>query len=346
MKNITTIIAVLIVLSGFLCYKLISNYEQIDRYNQTADSFQWVSRQGDETTYVSKIGSGDEYYIGVYTRNGDGIMDRNGKEILPCEYDAVEYKGGRYMAAATMTDWVLFDTKGQQVASFNRISLPYSYAGDRYFLRYGDDAIDDPADGFAILDAVSGEVVQQYENYYNAVRLDDGNWYISKTPDVNGAAARAVLNQQGAYRVKHPAEDAKAAPRGFFVDEDFTPLFDGKEYRLIDQRDGRYMVSVVESSAPGSLPSDDGKKGSAQEVIMVLDETGDLFQIMDKKLLRQIEQHEYGESGNWWEALSKEQAAFCEKLSGGFAEVVPLPGTNHYLVNGDLGCGIVRPWEE
>ncbi len=366
-------------LSVMLLLWLRADYDQLDAYNKASHSFQWVSNLEDDARYVRKMGNSSEYYIGVSSEHGDGVVDRNGKEVIPMDYEEVDYKGGDYIAATTMYNWMLFDAKGNEAASFNRIRLPYAYAGDRYFIRYGDDPVEDIDDGIVIIDAVSGESVKEYEEFYNAVRLDDGNWYISKTPDIGGVAGRWILNQMNAYEstiitiYDEEVEEVKyteAAPYGFFTDEYFEPLFDEKEYRLICQGDGLYVAEDIGKDSYGE--------------IVVLDEKGTLFTVKDEALLKRIRHYEKNadlvvdsttvfktEEGNiGFKSLKTNrktiyldktgklivaeqyetteagaemtEAKIQKQLSPAFLEAELLPGTDNLLVNGDLGCGIIR----
>ena len=174
------------------------------------------------------------------------------------------------------------DCDGKEVNSFNRISLPYAYAGDKYFIKYGDDAIEDVSDGFAIIDAASGDVVKEYDNYYNAILLDDGNWYVCKTVEIESMATRKILSQMNLYTCDHPDyyddEVEMKTSKGFFVDENFEPLYGGKEYRLIAQGEGLYIVKTID-------------KNEKNEYI-VLDETGELFNVVDEALEKRIAVYE------------------------------------------------------
>lgn len=277
MKELRFIIVVLCALSVGLCWMLINDYEEIDSYNQVANSYRWISDLGSNTEYVEFVGDEERHYIKAYTNKGNGMIDKNGNEILPYKFYDAEYKGGDYMAAATNDKWLLMDLNGKEASSFNRISYVYSYAGDKYFIKYGDDAFEDLDDGFSIIDAVSGETVKEYNDYYNAVRLDDGNWYISKTFDKDeGIAARMILMQRGTYSTDFPEEVVES--RGFFVNEDFETLYGGKEFRLICQDDGIYVVKDI------------GVGGQDQYV--VLDENGELFKVNDEKLSKRIRNYE------------------------------------------------------
>lgn len=284
MRELKTIIIVLCTLSAGLCWTLINDYEEIDSYNQVANSYRWVSDLGSNTEYVDFVGDEEQYYIKAYTNKGNGMIDKNGSEILPCKFYDAEYKGGNYMAAATNDKWILMDLDGKEVSSFNRISYVYSYAGDKYFIKYGDDAIANLSDGFTIIDAVSGKTIKEYSDYYNAVRLDDGNWYISKTFDNDeGIAARMILTQRGTYSCDFPEDEVES--RGFFVDGNFEPLYGGKEYRLICQGDGLYVAKDIESDV--------------KDQYVVLDETGELFGVNDEKLTNRIKRYEKnGNLGN------------------------------------------------
>lgn len=282
MKELKVIIVALIVLSVFMSWHLISDYDEIDDYNQVANSYSWVSHLGSEVIVVSFMGDNDQYYIGVNSSKGSGIANKDGEMIIPYDYFAADYQCGDYMAAATIDKWILFDTDGKEVNSFNRVSYPYAYAGDKYFLKYGEDALEDSSDGFVIIDAVSGETVKEYKDYYNAVRLDDGNWYISKTVDVDGISTRKVLTQRGVYSANFSIEDENIVSRGFFTDEYFKPLYGGKEYKLVCQGDGLYVVKNLATNEKNSY--------------IVMDENGELFKVKDKELVDRILVYE--ENGN------------------------------------------------
>lgn len=282
MKELKVIIAALIILSVYMSWNLISDYDDIDDYNQVANSYSWVSHLGSEAIGVSFMGDNDQYYIGVNSSKGSGIVSKDGEMIIPYDYFAADYQCGNYMAAATIDKWILMDTDGKEVNSFNRVSYPYAYAGDKYFLKYGDDALEDSSDGFVIIDAVSGETVKAYKDYYNAVKLDDGNWYISKTVEVDGISTRKVLTQRGLYSANYSVEDENIVSRGFFTDESFEPLYDGKEYKLVCQGDGIYVVKDLATNEKNSY--------------IVMDENGELFEVKDKELVDRILAYE--ENGN------------------------------------------------
>lgn len=277
MKELKAIVITMLMLTGAMCWYLISDYEEIDDYNQTTNNYSWVSDLGNDVEYVSFIGNNDRHYINVYNNKGYGIIDREGNVILPCKFFAAEYKCGDYMAAATKDKWVLINFEGKEVSSFNRISYVYSYAGDKYFIKYGDDAFEDPSEGFAIIDGISGKIIKEYNDYYNAIRLDDGNWYISKTLDTEGILTRTFLMQRGTYSGEFPDEESD--PYGFFTDENFDPLYDGKEYQLICQGDGLYVVKDVDANTESSYK--------------VLDENGELFKAEDKELIKRFEEYEW-----------------------------------------------------
>lgn len=279
MRELKSIVIALCILSAYMCWHLISDYDEIDDYNQVTNNYSWVSHLGSDAIGVSLKGNRDRYYIGVNSNKGLGLIDKNGNEILPCKFFATEYNGGDYLAAATADKWILMDLDGKEVSSFNRISYSYAYAGDKYFLKYGDDAFEDSSEGFVIIDAVSGEVVKEYNDYYNAVRLDDGNWYISKTVVSEGSiATRMVLTQMNWYSANYSEEDESVTPKGFFVDENFEPLYKGKEYQLICQGDGLYVVKEA-----GVI---------AEDSYIVLNEDGELFEVKDEKLIKCISKYE------------------------------------------------------
>ena len=279
MKELKVVVTILFVMSIVICWHLISDYDEIDDYNQMSNRYSWVSDLGSDAIGVGFKGNKGQYYISVNSNKGLGVIDKNGEVILPCEYFAVEYKFGDYMAAATADKWILMDLDGKEVSSFNRISFPYAYAGDKYFLKYGNDAFENSSDGFTIIDAVSGDIVKEYNDYYNAVRLDDGNWYISKTvvSEMN-IATRMVLTSMNWYSVNYSEEDAKVVPKGFFVDENFKPLYEGKEYQLVCQGNGFYVVKEI--------------KQSNENTYIVLDESGELFEVRDEKLINRISKYE------------------------------------------------------
>ena len=284
MRELKAIVIVLCVLSVGLCWTLINDYEEIDSYNQVANSYSWASDLRSNTEYVELVGDEEQYYIKAYTNKGNGMIDKNGNEILPGKFYDATYKGGEYMAAATNDSWILMDLKGKEVNSFNRISYVYSYAGDKYFIKYGDDGVENLSDGISIIDAVSGETLKEYSDYYNAVRLDDGNWYISKTFDSDeGIAARMILTDRGTYSSEFP--DQEEETRGFFADRNFEPLYGDKEYRLICQGDGIYVAKDVETGI--------------KDQYVVLDKDGELFRVNDEKLSNRIEKYEKnGNLGN------------------------------------------------
>jgi len=49
MKELRFIIVVLCALSVGLCWMLINDYEEIDSYNQVANSYRWISDLGSNT---------------------------------------------------------------------------------------------------------------------------------------------------------------------------------------------------------------------------------------------------------------------------------------------------------
>lgn len=394
MKSVFETVIWVLFLTVMLLLWLRIDYDQIDAYNKAVHNFQWVSNLEDDARYVRKMGNSSEYYISVSSEHGDGVIDRNGKEIIAMDYETVDYKGGAYIAATTMYNWMLFDVKGNEAASFNRIRLPYAYAGDRYFIQYGNDSVEDIDDGFAIIDAVSGETVREYEDFYNAVRLDDGNWYISKTLDIDGVAGRRILNQRNQYEsttitiYDEETEEVKyteAAPYGFFTDENFEPLFDEKTYRLICQGDGLYVARVVEKGSYGEANDTDQAKDYADKgAVVVLDEKSTLCTVEDESVLKRLRYYEKNsdlvtdattifrakdgnigfkslktdgetlyldKAGNPVEAEQYEttetgiemtKAEIHKLLSSVFSEAEQLPGTDNVLVNGELGCGIIR----
>ena len=130
MKHFITMMTTIVVLSGFFCFKLITNHNTIDEYNEASGSFRWVTQLGDDIRYVRKMGDDRQYFIAISSNEKEGVIDGSGKEILPCDYWAVDYLGGNHMAAATNIHWMLMDLAGNEVASFNRIPFPYAYAGD------------------------------------------------------------------------------------------------------------------------------------------------------------------------------------------------------------------------
>ena len=392
MRELKAIVIVLCALSAGLCWTLINDYEEIDSYNQVANSYSWVSDLGNNTEYVEFMGDEGQYYIKTYTNKGNGMIDKNGNEILPGKFYAAEYKGGDYMAAATNDSWILMDLEGKEVSLFNRISYVYSYAGDKYFIKYGDDGVENLSDGISIIDAVSGETLKEYSDYYNAVRLDDGNWYISKTFDSDeGIAARMILMDRGTYSSDFPKDEVE--PRGFFVDGNFEPLYGGKEYRLICQGDGFYVAKDIETGI--------------KDQYVVLDKDGELFRVNDEKLSNRIKKYEKngnlgnndtltvfrGEDGsigfssinniydviyydddgkltgdtkideNHYSVANEDLIIFTEKekdeyftttkygikdkagnviLPAAYYELRFLPGTENIMVNGSMGCGIIR----
>ena len=281
MKELRAIIITMLILTGVMWWYLISDYEEIDNYNQTTNNYRWISDLGNGVEYVSFMGNDEQCYIKVDRSKGTGIIDKNGITILPNQFEDVEYKGGEYMAAATNEHWILKDLDGEDVGFLNRISYLYSYAGDKYFIQYGDDAFKDSSDGFVIIDAVSGKTVKEYNDYYNAMRLDDGNWYISKTLDTEGILTRMILMQNDVYSGEYPEEESE--PYGFFTDENFEPLYEGKEYQLICQGDGLYVAKDTDANG--------------DESYIVLDKDGELFRAEDKNLIDRFEEYEW--TGNY-----------------------------------------------
>ena len=96
MKELRFIIVVLCALSVGLCWMLINDYEEIDSYNQVANSYRWISDLGSNTEYVEFVGDEERHYIKAYTNKGNGMIDKNGNEILPCKFYDAEYKGRLY----------------------------------------------------------------------------------------------------------------------------------------------------------------------------------------------------------------------------------------------------------
>ena len=392
MKDLTEAIVAFLMLSIVAYSHLIGDYDELDTYNKAAHNFQWVSHIREDVDHVHKMGNTDRYYIYVSAYGDIGAMDKNGKEILPCEYATVEYIDGNYMAAATLYDWKLFDARGKEAASFERIRYPYAYAGDRYFIKYGDNHIEDISDGITIIDAIEDKELIAYEDCYNAVKLEDGNWYISETPDIAGIAMRLVLNQRNTYESTTVTMQDEAAEEidhaedttcGFFTDEKFRPLFDGKSYRLICQGDGLYVARVMERAGTLAASGERAAKGD----VVVLNEKGELFEIEDEAILKRLKHYEKngdlmkdtatvfkgengmigfkslkrtgeplyldkdgnplenreGNAGETETGETPEMEAY-RALCPPFTDVELLPGTDHVLVNGEFGCGIIR-WE-
>lgn len=279
MKLLINTALVLLIVTCSMSFSMWSRYDQIDAYNNAAMSYEWLTRpvKSAEEMYVMR--TGDRYFIGMENYGDEcGIMDESGRMVLPCRYYAAEYHGGEYLAAATDDEWVLTDTDGKKLKVFNRIRYPYAYAGDRYFIRYGDDPVEEASDGVFIVDALSGETKAAYEDCYNAVRMDDGNWFICRSIAPEGIAARYVLDEKGEYSCDSSSADSSAGAYGFFTDEDFSPLFGGAEYELICHGDGVYVVKTI------------GKDDTGQYII--LDGEGELFTVTDDSLIERISTYE------------------------------------------------------
>lgn len=287
MKELKLILSVLCILSVFMFGNLIADYDDIDEYNKVTNSYSWVSHLSSDAEGVVFMGEKEHYYIRVNSNRGIGVIDKHGNVILPCNFFAADYRSGDYMAAATIDKWILMDCDGKEISSLNRISFPYAYAGDKYFIKYGNDAIEDVSDGFTIIDAVSGNVVKEYNDYYNAILLDDGNWYICKTVEAESMAVRRVLSQMNFYTCDYPdyySDEAEMEDsKGYFADENFEPLYGGKEYRLIAQGEGIYVAKTIDQDDKNEY--------------VVLDENGELFSVTDDTLKKRIMEYEKNGDG-------------------------------------------------
>lgn len=268
-KRIWIMALLIVAVSCGLVFAMAGRYADIHKYNTAAANIEWVRKPDIDYNYWM-IGDNDEYFIKVNTfkedSNGEyvektGVMDVNGKPVLPNKYDKVEYYGGEYIATIKSGECMIFDKSGKAVASFEFDKGAYSYAGDKYLIKYPNME----KRGFEIIDIISGETVKRYEDYYNAVLLDDGNWYISRTED-NLIAQRSISYGESIYGYEKEAEPDEIA--GFFTDENLTPLFGGKEYRLACQGAGYYSAFELDGGKPWQY--------------VMLDENGKLFDIGEK----------------------------------------------------------------
>lgn len=245
-RKLTILLATIMLLTGALTYGVVKQYKYLEFLTYDYSQLNWLVDPG---TYeaIWSMGFGDKFCYCIDKNDNYGILDAQGNVIVPCEYGEVLYQGGNYMAAADETGWTLFDTKGNKAAHIDTIKL--NYAGDKYFIEY--ENLNKM--GFKIIDGIEGKVVKEYPDYYNAMKLDDGNWYVIKNYNEN---ARRWVGANDTYYddgdtieyYDYYTEQKKYEPAGFFTDENFNKLFDGKEYYPLLTGNGHYIVDEIQNN--------------------------------------------------------------------------------------------------
>jgi len=251
MKRFWALGLVMLILSGGLVWFALESYPEMkyveDRqaYLQSLDwyiepsSDHWFSQMGYEREELIY-----RHYPGE--KDGVGLIKPDRRTILPAAYEDIVYYGGDYFAAHDETDWFVFDFQGHEVGRMPRETGHLFYAGGTYFLRYPDFK----KMGFEIVDGVSGKVIKTFDDCYNGTWLPDGTWFISR--EVNTEIFDRMVDDRELYRrFGSDYFDTSLANRGFFLDEDMEPKYDGQEYGMVLAGNDCHIADRIEQGHRG-----------------------------------------------------------------------------------------------